>query len=174
MIEVNISSFAALPAIVAILRGVGITLVRGLVVRWNQLPAWARLALTAVGVSAGTDILLDTGPGDEGWIDVPGFDLPLLPAVGGPDDPLTESILALTVSTWNANGVTFHRLVDGRLAVRNKHGVWKQWRPKKPIVIMPTGQVNLIDLVRADNAIQKQSKKLAKMLRGRGYSVSRS
>lgn len=172
--EIQLSSLgAAIPAVIAILRAIGIVLARGIVVRWNQIPRWAQLALTAIGITAGTDILLDMGPGDEGWIDIPSFDLPLFPAVGGADDPLTESILALTASTWNANGVQFHRLVDGRLAVRNKHGVWKTWRPKKPIVIMPTGQADLKDLIRADNAIQKQAGKLAKMLRGRGYQVSR-
>jgi len=154
-------------------------LTRGLLLRWQSLPGWAQTVLSAIGFTAGADILFDMGPGDEGWIDVPNIfpglpDIPGLPVGGGGGgDPIGQMVEAMTVSTWNANGVQFHRLSDGRLAVRNKHGVWKIWRPKKPIVLMPSGQADLKDLVRAENVLDKQFKKLAKSMRNRGYSVSR-
>ena len=71
------------------------------------------------------------------------------------------------VSSWVANGVTFYRLFDGKLAVMNKKGRWKVWRPKKPIVIMPTGAVSLKVLLRADAVLNRQSKKIAAMLNRR-------
>jgi len=153
-------------------------LTRGLILRWASLPGWARMVLTAAGFTAGADILFDMGPGDSGWIEVPNIfpglpDIPGLPIGGGGGDPTTIMVEAMTVSTWNANGVLFHRLSDGRLAVRNKWGVWKIWRPKKPIVIMPSGPNNLNDVLRADAILQKQGKKITKLLRNRGWKVSR-
>lgn len=150
------------PMVLAWLRGV----VSGAAVGSRvAIPGWVRTILTGLGVSEIVDIFVDIPDID----DLVGF-----PSLGGGgSDPHSAMVEAMTVSTWNANGVKFHRLSDGRLAVRNKHGVWKIWRPKKPIVLMPTGQADLKDLIRADKALQKQAGKLAKMLRGRGYSVSK-
>jgi len=92
---------------------------------------------------------------------------------GGPRN-LTDYVAARVVSSWDANGVIFYRLDDGRLAVQNKHGVWKIWRPKKPIVLFATGAEDLSTLLRADRVLAKQAAKIAKMLRQRGYKVGRS
>jgi len=175
--EVQLSSLGTAIAVVIalatqVVRG---PLTRGLILRWQSLPGWARTVLAAAGITAGTDIVFDMGPGDDGWIDVPFIDLPGLPPIGaGSGDPVTQMVEAMTVSTWDANGVQFHRLSDGRLAVRNKHGVWKIWRPKKPIVLMPTGASDLKDLLRADEIVQKQAEKIKKVLRNRGWKVSRT
>ena len=139
---------------------------RGMTVRWASMPQWLRTALVAIGFTAGVDILLDWGEGDFGLIQIPG-------TTNGVGDPVGAMVAAMTVSTWNANGVQFHRLSDGRLAVRNKHGVWKVWRPKKPIVLFTTGNRDLQDVIRADRVIQKEGKKIARMLRNRGFHVAR-
>jgi len=145
----------------------------GLRHRWEDLPGWLRAVLVAVGVTEGVPVLFDTGEGD--------FGLVPLPFSGGQDGPegasdLTEYVARRQVSSWNANGVKFWRLDDGRLAVRNKHGVWKIWRPKKPVMLYSTGAGarDLETLIRADNIINKTGKKMAKMLRRRGFRVART
>ena len=151
--------------------------------RWDTLPRWVQLALSGVGISWGSDLIF-TDNGDD--------DLGVLPgpmaivergaqALGILDrdptskaDQLEEFLGVRVASEWVANNVPFYRLVDGRLAVQNKFGVWKVWRPKKPIVIYASGSKDLRTLFRADRALQKASGKIAKMLRSRGYKVSRS
>lgn len=148
---------------------VAMGLVRGTRVLWSRVPRWLQLALGVLGVQVGTDILFDFGVDDIGIIQVPGTSDAV--AIG---DPIGAMVQAMTVGTWTANGVVFHRLSDGRFAVRNKHGVWKVWRPKKPIVLFATGQQDLRTLLRADKLLHKEGKKIAKMLRNRGYGVARS
>lgn len=139
-------------------------------IRWNQLPAWIRNLLIGFGIAEGTAIVIE----EVTDIDVPTIS-DILPTLGGGGggDPVTQMVEAMAVSHWDANGVRFWRLSDGRLAVRNKNMVWKIWRPKKPIVLFATGATDLPTLLRAERAITKQAKAIAKMLRGRGFKVSR-
>jgi hypothetical protein len=151
------------------------------------------MVLKALGITEGVDILFDTGPDDSGLVPVPSwvpnigvFNLDEL--LGGAIDQLLPGTSRLgqgaevqigretyiVASSWDANGVRFYRFRNGMLGVQNKFGVWKAWRPKKPIVIFASGTSDLRDLVRADKAVDKQSVKLAKMLRRRGYSVKKS
>lgn len=159
----------ALPAVrgplLGFLRGAGATVGSRI-----SLPGWLQTLLSAIGFGQIIDILIDIP--EEGW-DAFGDLIPSF-GEGGSGDPTAAMVQAMTVSTWNANGVEFHRLSDGRLAVRNKHGVWKIWRPKKPIVIFKTGTKDFSDLMKADAILQKEGRKLSKMLRNRGWKVSRS
>lgn len=135
----------------------------------SRLPAWLRTVLTALGVSEGIQIVADLGD-----VDLPDF--PGFPGGNGVDpgvDPVGQMVAAMTVSTWQANGVTFHRLSDGRLATRNKHGVWKVWRPKRPVVLFSTGNKDLQDVLKADRIVQKEAEKMARTLRRRGFQVRR-
>jgi len=149
--------------------------VGGRVIPWNSLPGWVRTSLIAVGITEGTSIIIE----ELTDIDIPTVS-DLLPTFGGfggghdpHRDPINHMVQALTVSTWTANGVQFHRLSDGRLAVRNKHMVWKVWRPKKPIVIFASGASDIPTLLRAERAMDKQFKKIAKALRSHGYGVAK-
>ena len=159
------SSIPAVAALALVIRGAIPTLFRGMRIPWSSIPGWLRTVLIGLGFVEGADIIWDlaTDGGTDGIGPFFGGD--------GSEDPTTRMVEAMTVSTWQANGVQFHRLSDGRLATRNKHGVWKIWRPKKPIVIFASGVANLPDLLRADRAIDKQAKKIAKTLRNRGYTV---
>lgn len=127
------------------------------VIAWERLPNWMRVAMVAVGLT-GVGIVVD-----EVFFDGP--NLPVPGDVGGhlPEMPGGGHI----VGTWQANGVIFYRLSDGKLAVQNKHGRWKVWRPKKPIVLMPGGAGDLRTLLRADAVLNKQAKKIAAMLNRR-------
>lgn len=143
---------------------------------WNRLPGWVRTALSTAGLTVGSDLAVEGVTGGEGLI--PGRMLPgnsessepFLEAGGmlAPHDDIPGVHLgAHIVGSWVANGVTFYRLSDGRLAVMNKRGRWKVWKPKKPIVIMPTGAINLKTLIRADAVLNRQAKKLAAILNRR-------
>ena len=78
------------------------------------------------------------------------------------------------VGSWTANGVTFYRLADGRLAVQNKRGRWKVWRPKKPIVLYASGAKDLNTMLRADRALNTQAKKIAAVLNRRAKPRQRA
>jgi len=131
---------------------------------WNQLPGWAQTALAVVGITVGTEIALDALPDDAlGGGIIPGFGLP-----DGPGFPTIGTLTGVqVVGSWMANGVRFYRLSDGRFAVQNSKGRWKVWRPKKPIVLYADGASSLKTMLKADTALNKQSKRLAKMLNRR-------
>lgn len=147
----------------------------GAVLRWSSLPVWVRTLLASVGVVVGTDILMDI-PGVPGE----GSILPLPGGRGGdngfhPDRHLVDGHLgAHIVGSWTANGVKFYRLSDGKLAVQNKQGRWKVWKPKKPIVLFADGASNLKTMLRADAALNRQAKKIASMLNRRAPRKSRA
>jgi len=137
----------------------------------GTLPSWLQTALVAVGATVGIDLLMD----------LPGTDLiPAGISIGGNGAGpmhgvhLPHDLMAHIVGSWVANDVVFYRLSDGRLAVQNKRGRWKVWRPKKPIVIMPTGAVDLRTMLRADAVLNKQAKRLAAMLNRRAPRPRRS
>jgi len=147
---------------------------------WNSLPSLVRTALTQVGIGVGAliafngDIPFITLPGQGGAVQPFTGPLPLTPGVdiqiGGLPSPMVGVQI---VGSWNTNpgdpsrGVTFYRLSDGKLAVQNKKGRWKVWKPKKPIVLYANGASNLKTMLRADKALTKQAKKIAAMLNRR-------
>jgi len=156
---------------------------------WNSLPSIVRSALLQVGIGVGALIAFN---GDIPFITLPGQ--------GGPSDPLlpmpttgpgavdiqvgaTGHLHALGVTivgSWNtnpkdpANGVIFYRLSDGKLAVMNKKGRWKVWKPRKPIVLYADGASNIKTMLRADRALAKQAKKIAAMLNRRAPRSKKS
>lgn len=140
---------------------------QGTRVAWDSLPDWVRTAMGLVGLT-GAAIVIDQVS-----------DVPLIPGGGNgaPHMPLhlVDGHLGdHIVGGWNANGVTFYRLMSGKLAVQNKKGRWKVWMPKKPIVLMPGGAKNLKTLLRADAVLNKQSKSLQKMLNRRAPRPKRA
>jgi len=155
---------------------------RLLAATWNSLPAVARSALTQVGIGVGALIAFN---GDIPFITLPGQGNDMVPFIGPPEK--TIDILGVgahlpigppmtgvhIVGSWNTNpnnpslGVTFYRLSDGKLAVQNKKGRWKVWKPKRPIVLYADGASNIKTMLRADKALAKQAKKIAAMLNRR-------
>ena len=140
---------------------------------WNSLPSLVRTALTQIGIGVGALIAFS---GDIPFIELPGQgDKTLVPFDASQEGvdiqilPTQQNPLAQVqvVGSWVANGVTFYRLADGKLAVQNKRGRWKVWRPKKPIVLYSDGASNLKTMLRADKALNKQAKKIAAMLNRR-------
>ncbi len=138
-------------------RGIPIQLTPSL---WGSLPGWLRAGLAGLGITVGSEIVLEMLPGEDGLI--PGRQFS---TAGYSVGDTVEG--GQVVKTWRANGVNFVRLADGRQGAQRKDGVWKFWRPKKPIVLYSGGASNLKDFLRADNALNKQSKRLAKTLNRR-------
>jgi len=130
---------------------------------WGTLPAWFRTGLAAAGFTGATvvvDQLLEAGG------------LPSIPGIGGggglDDIPFRSGWGNVgVVGGWTANGVQFYRLSNGYLAVQNKLGRWKVWKPKKPIVIYPGGKINLRTMLKADKVLTRQAKQIASMLNRR-------
>jgi len=152
---------------------------RLLAASWNSLPSVARSALTQVGIGVGALIAFN---GDIPFITLPGQGDPssegaIVPGgravdiqVGVRPQPMMG---VQVVGSWNTNpknpelGVTFYRLSNGWLAVQNKKGRWKTWKPKRPIVMYASGASDLKTMLRADKALNKQAKKIDAMLNRR-------
>ena len=139
---------------------------------WSRLPSWLQGAFGSAGAVVGLDLLMDL---PDVFEVIPGG---VIGGFGGGNGDhgvhLPHDLSAHIVGSWTANGVIFYRLSDGKLAVQNKRGRWKVWRPKKPIVIMPTGAVDLRTMLRADAVLNKQAKRLAAMLNRRAPRPRRS
>jgi len=134
-------------------------------VAFGNLPWWLRSGLTAVGLG-GVTIAIDEVLEAGGLPSLPGdFIGPKEPDIQVRGSSPMQQVQV--VGSWVANGVTFYRLADGKLAVQNKKGRWKVWRPKKPIVLYADGASNLKTMLRADKALNKQAKKIAAMLNRR-------
>jgi len=143
---------------------------------WNSLPNLVRIALTQVGIGVGAMIafngdipfitLRDSGPQEFSPAVIPQVDI----QIGG---PIPTQLGVSVIGSWNTNrknpaeGVTFYRLSNGWLAVQNKKGRWKTWKPKKPIVLYADGASNIKMMLRADRALARQAKKIATMLNRR-------
>lgn len=110
-----------------------------------------RRALTAGGVLTALEIF------------IPDLVNPTAIVGGGGDQTHPGQV----VKSWTANGTPFVRLADGKMGARKKDGVWKYWRPKKPIVLFAGGSSNLNTLLKADRAADKQLKRLEKAIRRR-------
>jgi len=133
---------------------------------WGVVPSWAKTILLQAGIGIGTLITIDMlGSGDENAdTGITGhLPVPLAPGQAHLDLPGIHSS-AHIVGGWVSNGVQFYRLANGKLGVLKKNGVWKEWKPKKPVVLYAGGTKNIKTLIRADKIITTEGKKLRKYL----------
>lgn len=164
---------AAMAPLIAALRRIGIPI--GGTMRWASIPTVVRVILVSLGITEAVDFVFDTDGEGEDFGLVP---LPIHRLFGdgalSPGETIFINNRTYTVAShWVANSIIFYRFQSGHQGVRNKHGVWKIWKPKKPIVLYRTGADDLKTLVAADMAIEKQAKKVAKVLTRRGFVVRR-
>jgi len=157
---------------IRILRGMMGGATRITATHWNRLPSWAKTALIAVGIGIGTDLALDVPgiPGDSAILGLGGGD----DGQHLPTHVIDGHLGAHIIGGWVANGIQFYRLSDGKLAVQNKLGRWKVWKPKKPIVLYASGATDLKTLLRADAVLNRQAKKIAAMLNRRAPRTRRA
>jgi hypothetical protein len=124
---------------------------------WDRMPDWVKGLLLAAGAVAGTALIIKgaTALGGDG---------------NGTQNGLPVSTLGvpgIVVGQWIANGSVFYRLSDGRFATQNKHGQWKTWRMRRGTMVFAGGATSLKGFLRADKALNKQSKSIEKVLNRR-------
>ena len=136
----------------------------GLQVQWMRLPGWVRNVVSVIGIAEGSDIIFRDDSGGGGGI---------MSGQGGPSaidvmpGPGVYPGQIAAIGSWVANGVTFYRLNNGYIAVQNTKGRWKVWKPKRPIVLMPSGAGNLRTLLKADRVVHRQIGRLKKVINRR-------
>jgi hypothetical protein len=69
------------------------------------------------------------------------------------------------VKTWEANGIWFAKQADGKMLVFKTDGTIKSWKPKKPIVVYPSGRVNLDSFTDIAKYAIRTAKTVDKVLR---------
>lgn len=167
----------ALTSILRLLPSAAIAAIRAARGQWTRLPGWVRTVLLAIGVSEGTDIMID----DEGSNQPAGGRQPGLPAPSQPGGTITrpddvpgldafptdgsgrrwDPMHGLIVGGWMANGIPFVRFADGyQAAWKPSSNRWTYWKPAKPIVIMPSGATSPQAAARAHRALKRQAKRL--------------
>lgn len=134
--------------------------------KWGAMPGWVQQILVVLGVTEGTDIILDVVDGGAG------SNLPALPT-GNPmqtfaDGALMDPQHGLIVKQWRApreGGTYFVKFADGwQAAWSPTRQAWKYWKPRKPIVMYSDGARTPQEAQRAFNALKKQAKKLKPMV----------
>jgi len=121
--------------------------VRGIMLSKVAIVAAAR-AVPVIGLALGSFLSLVLA--DSVLVDI---DIPFVPSIGGNG---AGAQIALTggvgewataqhgpvVKEWFANGTPFVMFADGWQAAQRRNGVWKFWKPKKPIVVVPGGPLS--------------------------------
>lgn len=139
---------------------------------WGSLPSWLRSAMALIGLSGAT-IAIDTAT--EGPIQLPSFG-------GGGGQGQIDIRVGRTydgkiiTNTWSANGIQFWATGSGRDLMHHVlklDGSIKSWKPQRPVVLMPGGAKNIRDLLRADDIVDRQLKKVAKAIRRRNPTPRR-
>ena len=144
-------------------------------VMWSQLPGWLKPLLTWLGVEAGIELLIDWGEGDIGLIPIGGGGVGSSPPRSYQVGDMVEvgEDRYQVASMWHAAGWPFYRFTDGHQGVMNKHGVWKVWKPRKPVVLFATGPSDIRDVLKADSIIEKTLNRAKVSLRRRGWAIKR-
>jgi hypothetical protein len=146
-------------------------LVQGAVVTWDKLPTWAKWLLVGLGVAAGAAIIVDTLPADlvaaaaaaAGLAAKLGISLPGSAGGGPPNVAIAKS--------WKANSVTFYLATNGVIWWQ-KRGIWKHRKPGHPVVLYP-GKISLKQMEKGDKILDREAKKLRKILNRRAPKAPR-
>lgn len=60
------------------------------------------------------------------------------------------------VGQWNTGTATFYRLANGKIGTVKRNGVWKEWRPYRPVVI--PRKWNTRSMGRVARSLERQKK----------------
>ncbi len=119
------------------------------------VPALARVApwIAAGAAGYGVSEMMEGEPGA-----IPGTAIPVQEGfLPWQQDIIPDEWVAYS---WNTGTAVFYRLIDGRIAVQNKMGVWKVYRPKKHIVLSTNPRISQVN--KLFRTCDKFTKKLAK------------
>ena len=96
----------------------------------------------------------------------------MMPFFGIPHNTPMEPPPEIVAYTWNTGTAIFYRLINGKIAVRKKNGVWKMWYPPKMLVISRNPRLNQFN--RAAAKLEKISKRLEKSFKSTKRTRSKS
>jgi hypothetical protein len=163
-----LAGLRVIPGISAILPWVARTAVPG---RLILNPGWGiriakaiRDALTILGVTEGYEAIFE---GSKEEADA-------FMALGGPLDMLDNGPLTglanlppgiVVVKTWVAGKVPFYRFSNGWIAVRKLDGIWKLYKPQRPIVLYPGAGNSRRSIMKAATILRAEDKANRKLNR---------
>lgn len=75
---------------------------------------------------------------------------------GGGGQPGPAGATAGIAYSWNTGTAEFHRLTNGKIGTVKRNGVWKEWRPYRPVVIPK--RWNSRSMGRVRNALKRNQK----------------
>lgn len=79
---------------------------------------------------------------------------------------------AEAVGSWSTGTATFHRLANGKIGTVKKNGVWKEWRPYRPVVIPK--RWNSRTMGRVTTALKRQQKTAIDIVKLTGGSAKKT
>lgn len=79
---------------------------------------------------------------------------------------------APSVGSWTTGTAVFYRLQNGKIGTVKKNGVWKEWRPYKPVVI--PRKWNARTMGRVATALKRQKKTAIDIVRMTGGTAKAS
>jgi len=133
----------------------------------RQKVSWGKiLPIIATGAVAGaTDVLIDqvlplAGLGGDRQLAIPQQKGDLMP--GGVPATYMPFNPDLIVSGWTTGTANFYRLMTGEIAVQKKNGVWKVYRPYRPVVVPRKWDAKAMS--RVATALKRQRKTATKVL----------
>lgn len=133
---------------------------------WGSLPSWLRSGMALVGLSGATIVIDQATEGPiqirpfGGGLETQGLDIQVGRYYDG----------RIITKTWVANGIQFWATGTGKDLMHHVlklDGSIKSWKPPRPVVLMPGGAKNIRDLLRADDIVDRQLKKVGKAIRRR-------
>ena len=165
---------SALVALEGKVPGIG-KILQSLTRGWEGIPTWEKsliiAAIAAAVLFVGWEAVLAIGSRLGVGVVLAGLKNLITGGSGGSSTPtVAGSGMVVGVvppgfyPSWVANGTQFYRGPNGLLGVMNHRGRWKQWRPKKPIVIYPGGAGNLRTFIRAATSIHRQARNLKRIV----------
>ena len=93
---------------------------------------------SGVGTVAGILDQLIPGPAGAGigaYLPGRSTPVPLRSARAGGTRGTSAGASAQSVGSWSTGTATFHRLANGKIGTVKRNGVWKEWRPYRPVVV---------------------------------------
>ncbi len=100
-------------------------------------------------------LLPGAGRGIGGFL--PGRSTPSFPTGGGGGGPS-----ATVVNQWNTGTAVFYQLQNGKIGTYKRNGVWKEWRPYRPVVVPRKWSAR--SMSRVATALKRQRKTAGKIM----------
>lgn len=101
-------------------------------------------------------LLPDAGRGVGGFL--PGRSTRALPGAAGEGGGPSGTV----VNQWNTGTATFYQLQNGKIGTFKRNGVWKEWRPYKPVVVPKKWSSR--SMARVATALKRQRKVAGKVM----------